>query len=132
MNRKIKNNEVITYQRNVIKINGKLKPLSVEIAKANPEMCGEWFEGCEVHHINWIENDDRPENLVCLNSKTHHYIHSKAVDVFYKGNFLGRFPNYTMAAKEFNFNTSVISYYVKYQKPISKTYRFWRFAKVPA
>lgn len=48
--------------------NGKRKHISVSraVAKAFPEICGEWFEGCDVDHINTIKTDNRPENLrVC-------------------------------------------------------------------
>lgn len=33
------------------------------VAKAFPEICGEWFEGCEVDHINGVRDDNRAENL---------------------------------------------------------------------
>lgn len=36
------------------------------VAKAFPEICGEWFEGCVVDHLNGVRNDDRAENIkVC-------------------------------------------------------------------
>ena len=37
--------------------------LSRLVAFAFPEICGEYFEGAEVDHINTIRTDDRPENL---------------------------------------------------------------------
>lgn len=41
-------------------------PVSHLVAKAFPEICGEWFEGAEVDHINGIRNDNRAVNLkVC-------------------------------------------------------------------
>lgn len=45
--------------------NGKSKRVLVSriIAQAYPEICGEWFEGCQVDHINGIRDDNRPENL---------------------------------------------------------------------
>ena len=33
------------------------------VAKAYPEICGEWFEGCEVDHVNGIRDDNRAVNL---------------------------------------------------------------------
>ena len=33
------------------------------VARAFPEICGEWFEGCEVDHINTDISDNRAENL---------------------------------------------------------------------
>ena len=39
------------------------------VAKAFPEICGEWFDGCVVDHIDTIRDNNRAENLrVC----THH------------------------------------------------------------
>lgn len=45
--------------------NGKATHTSVSrsVAKAFPEICGEWFEGCTVDHINTIKTDNRAENL---------------------------------------------------------------------
>ena len=33
------------------------------IALVFPEICGEWFEGAEIDHINTIRTDNKPENL---------------------------------------------------------------------
>ena len=33
------------------------------VAKAFPEICGEWFEKCEIDHINGVRDDNRAENL---------------------------------------------------------------------
>lgn len=36
------------------------------VVKAFPEICGEWFEGCQIDHINTIKTDNRAVNLrVC-------------------------------------------------------------------
>lgn len=45
--------------------NGVRRHVSVSrsVAKAFPEICGEWFDGCTVDHINTIKTDNRPENL---------------------------------------------------------------------
>lgn len=51
-----------------VSFKGKYKHYTVHtaVAKAFPEICGEWFDGCEVDHINTIKTDNRPENLrVC-------------------------------------------------------------------
>ena len=33
------------------------------VARAFPEICGEWFEGCVINHKNEIKTDNRAENL---------------------------------------------------------------------
>lgn len=40
------------------------------VAEAFPEICGEWFEKCEVDHLNTIRDDNRAINLkVCTASE---------------------------------------------------------------
>lgn len=41
----------------------------ITIAKLFPEICGEWYEGCEVDHINTNRFDNRAINLRCVSSK---------------------------------------------------------------
>lgn len=45
------------------------------VAQAFPEICGEWFEGCHVHHRNFDRLDNRPENLVVLPASEHTKLH---------------------------------------------------------
>lgn len=56
------------YKQVTMYKDGKLIKTTVHIlvAKAFPEICGEWFEGAVVDHINTIADDNRAENLrVC-------------------------------------------------------------------
>lgn len=39
------------------------------VAKAFPEICGEWFDGCEIDHINGITTDNRAINLRVTDKK---------------------------------------------------------------
>ena len=40
------------------------------VARSFPEICGEWFEGAEVDHLNGVRNDNRPENLkICTHTE---------------------------------------------------------------
>ena len=50
---------------------GTAKHMSVArcVARAFPEICGEWFEGCTVDHINTIRTDNRAENLRVVTQK---------------------------------------------------------------
>ena len=40
------------------------------VAWAFPEICGEWFEGAEVDHINGFRGDDRAANIQVVNHKS--------------------------------------------------------------
>ena len=47
-----------------------LKRIHHLVALAFPEICGEWFEGCEVDHINGNKTDNRAVNLrVCTHTE---------------------------------------------------------------
>lgn len=45
------------------------------VAQAFPEICGEWFEGCQVHHKDCNPSNNNPYNLVCLTREEHNRIH---------------------------------------------------------
>lgn len=67
---------------------GRTKEMAYHIlvAKAFPEICGEWFEGCVVHHKDGNKSNNTPENLSILTNEEHHKIHYKAApDSFKKG-----------------------------------------------
>lgn len=52
------------------------------VAKSFPDICGNYFPGCAVHHINGNKQDNRPENLKVLSVKEHRMLHP--VDDSYK------------------------------------------------
>lgn len=44
------------------------------VAQAFPEICGEWFEGCVINHLNRNTYDNRAENLrVCTQYENIHW-----------------------------------------------------------
>lgn len=68
-------NKLIVHLSN----NGKRKMYFVHqlVAKAFPEICGEWFEGCQVHHKDLNRSNNTPQNLVCLTKEEHNRIHKE-------------------------------------------------------
>ena len=48
---------------------GNKERIYVTIAKLFPEICGEWYEGCQVDHINTNRFDHRAINLRCCTAK---------------------------------------------------------------
>ena len=55
------------------------------VAKAFPEICGEWFEGCAVHHKDGNKLNNTPENLIVLSKEEHQKLHYQtAPDSFKK------------------------------------------------
>lgn len=53
------------------------------VARAFPEICGVWFEGCEIDHLNGNRADNRPENLkVCTHKEN---INNPVTKKRYKG-----------------------------------------------
>lgn len=63
--------------RYVIGMYGKTTQIHILVAKAFPEICGYWFDGCVVHHKNEIKTDNRAENLVVLTRDEHMKLHNK-------------------------------------------------------
>ena len=51
-------------------------PYHIIIAKAFPEICGKWFKGCQVHHIDFNPQNNDPNNLIVLTKKEHLKIHA--------------------------------------------------------
>ena len=47
----------------------------IEVAKAFPEICGEWFEGAEVHHKDGNSLNNEASNLIVCSKKEHIEFH---------------------------------------------------------
>lgn len=48
------------------------------VAKAFPEICGEWFNECEVHHKDHNPANNRADNLMILDKETHRIYHQNS------------------------------------------------------
>lgn len=59
----------------LLKVHGVNVRRSHVIARCFPEICGEWFEGAEVHHKDRNKTNDVPTNLQIVSHKEHVLIH---------------------------------------------------------
>ena len=46
------------------------------VAKAFPEICGKWFDGCEVHHKDYDPSNNKATNLIVLSPEEHKKLHT--------------------------------------------------------
>lgn len=49
-------------------------------AQAFPEVCGEWFEGCDVHHKDGNHRNNNIDNLIVISKEEHKKIHQKGLN----------------------------------------------------
>lgn len=63
------------YKRKIVYVDGKEHILPRIVAKAFPEICGEWFDSCEVHHKDFNPLNNRADNLKVCTVKEHHAYH---------------------------------------------------------
>ena len=72
----IKPNKNGNYKQVIINILHKTFLLHRLVAQAFPEICGDWFDGCEVHHIDFNPLNNCAINLRICTTKEHHKFHS--------------------------------------------------------
>ena len=90
------------------------------VAQAFPEICGEFFYGCNVHHKIPVEKGgtDCAENLIVLTQAEHIKIHNaKAVEGFYLGESFGVFGSQMEAERITGCKIGFISMCCKGKKP---------------
>ena len=79
------------YKKPRVCLNGKKYNVSVIVAKSFPEICGVWFYGAEVHHIDLNPENNKPENLKVVTKEEHKLIHrSLGKNVGEKNPFYGK------------------------------------------
>ena len=61
-----------------IHIFGKTIQEHIVIAKAFPEICGEWFEGCHIHHKDFNELNNSAYNLQVMTAEEHRKLHKES------------------------------------------------------
>lgn len=52
--------------------------IHVLVARAFPEICGEWFDGCHVHHKDHNPLNNRADNLQVMTAEEHRKMHSES------------------------------------------------------
>lgn len=100
-----------SFGRSIVVLNkdGKQKTHFVSriVAKAFPEICGEWFEGCQVHHKDGNPLNNNASNLIVVSHNKHWNIHreegikhpSKPVFQYdYDWNFIRQYDSIETAA----------------------------------
>lgn len=116
--------------RKFIKTIDGIEIYAVYVAKQNPEICGKWFEGCEVHHKDGNRLNDQPENLICLTPEEHHKIHRaskcRRVTAYLNGIKIGEFDSICEASRKTGVGTGVISKQLN-DPPKKSNYSDWRF-----
>lgn len=66
----------VTHGRRVVSFGRNTETFfHVVVAKAFPEICGIWFEGCHVHHKDFNPLHNAPENLVVMTEREHLQLH---------------------------------------------------------
>lgn len=121
--------DVYAYSnRNYIKTENGVESYAYYVCRNNPDICGELFDGCEIHHIDGNSLNDDPYNLIVVTPETHHKIHTKSVIAFKDNEYLGKYESMTKCANQLGLNVSIISYFCKHKKPISSNYKNYRFS----
>lgn len=77
----------------------------VLVAKAFPEICGEWFEGAVVHHKDFNRLNNVPENLVVLTHSEHSKLHYEFLPDSYKKPSEKRNKSISVALKGIEYRT---------------------------
>lgn len=69
------------YKRVALR-DGKPHTIHIMVAQHFPEICGEWFDGAEVHHKDFNSLNNIADNLVVLSKEEHRKLHSESVETY--------------------------------------------------
>ena len=90
------------HNRRSIKLNKDRVFFNVIMARAFPEICGEWYEGCEVHHIDGNKENDSAENLKVMSYEEHHRLHDGVIKQYdLEGNLIWEYTDSFKARREY-------------------------------
>lgn len=73
---KLLNGDVGEFGKRRYSLGGKKIFAHILVVKAFPEICGEWYEGCEVHHKDYDPSNNEATNLVVLSPEEHKKLHT--------------------------------------------------------
>ena len=63
------------YRVTMVNVGSASGQLSRVVAKAFPDICGDWFEGCDVHHKDKNPENNHADNLVVCTKEEHFEYH---------------------------------------------------------
>lgn len=72
------NKKLYVYNKHYLRPFQNGKGIHELVAMAFPEICGEWFEGCQVHHVDHNTKNNRADNLIVLTKEEHIKIHQES------------------------------------------------------
>ena len=85
--------------RRYIKLNQDTYFFNILMVNAFPEICGEMFDGCEVHHIDGNKENDAATNLKVMSKEEHHRLHDGVIVKYsLEGDRLGEYVSSKEAA----------------------------------
>ena len=124
--RKIQTNPKRQNRKEVNTSKGKLY-VHILVAKGFPEICGEWFDGCEVHHKDGDVTNNNAANLQIVSKKQHWLLHKGIlVQEDKDGNIVGEYISSLEAEKETGISGAAIRECLRGRSQTSGGYIWYR------
>ena len=126
------------YYQVTLCLSGKRKSHKIHrlVAKAFPEICGEWFDGCEVNHKDEDKSNNAAENLeICDRRYNNLYSHieknlhgdivcRKPIIAFKDGLYVSDYPSISEASRQLGICVQLISEVLHGEKKTTHGYIF--------